>query len=106
MCSKILTKCVELFPELFKSNKLTEEKAESLAITEVSAPDWARDTKEEEEERQPVCQPPPVASVTSYTALEPHKLDYEAIREELAGHSVRAKVLLMQALRWVNINDY
>ena len=99
---------MELFPELFKSNKLTEEKTESLAITEVSAPDWARDTKEEEEEkeRQSVCQPPPVASVTSYTALEPHKLDYEAIREELAGHSVRAKVLLMQALRWVKINDY
>ena len=97
---------MELFPELFKSNKLTEEKTESLAITEVSAPDWARDTKEEkEEERQPVCQPPPATSVTSYTALEPHKLDYEAIREELAGHSVRAKVLLMQALRWVNIND-
>ena len=97
---------MELFPELFKSNKLTEEKTESLAITEVSAPDWARDTKEEEEEREPVCQPPPVASVTSYTALEPHKLDYEAIREELAGHSVRAKVLLMQALRWVKINVY
>ena len=97
---------MELFPELFKSNKLTEEKTESLAITEVSAPDWARDTKEEEEERQSVCQPPPVASVTSYTALEPHKLDYEAIREELAGHSVRAKVLLMQALRWVKINGY
>ena len=29
------------------------------------------------------------------------KLNYIAIQEELEGHSVRGKLLLMQALRWV-----
>ena len=38
---------------------------------------------------------------SSPSDLTAEKLNYEAIQEELAGHSVRAKVLLMQALRWV-----
>lgn len=38
---------------------------------------------------------------SSPSELKAEKLNYEAIQEELGGHSVRAKVLLMQALRWV-----
>ena len=98
---------MELFPELFKSNKLTEETGENLAITEVSAPDWARQEEEKEKESLAPPAPPPSTArqtLTSFTGLEADKLDYQAIHEELSGHSVRAKVLLMQALRWVKLS--
>ena len=100
---------MELFPELFKSNKLTEETGENLAITEVSAPDWARQEEEKEEKEKESVAPAPTPStarqtLTSFTGLEADKLDYQAIHEELSGHSVRAKVLLMQALRWVKLS--
>ena len=48
-----------------------------------------------------------IQSVTrSPSDLKAEKLNYEAIQEELSGHSVRAKVLLMQALRWVRRSSY
>ena len=102
---------MELFPELFQSNQLTEGAGQSLAITEEkSGPEWAvRKEKEEEEKEELVVKevedvkgPDRIQSVASSPSdLKAERLNYEAIQEELAGHSVRAKVLLMQALRWV-----
>ena len=100
---------MELFPELFQSNQLTEGAGQSLAITEESsAPDWAVSKKEEKEVTEVVKEvtevngPDLLQSVASSPSdLKAERLNYEAIQEELAGHSVRAKVLLMQALRWV-----
>ena len=102
---------MELFPELFQSNQLTEGAGQSLAITEEkSGPEWAvRKEKEEEEKEELVVKeveevkgPDLIQSVASSPSdLKAERLNYEAIQEELAGHSVRAKVLLMQALRWV-----
>ena len=101
---------MELFPELFQSHQLTDGTGQSLAITEEkSAPDWAVRKEEEEEEVKAVVKevtelkgPDLSQSVASSPSdLTAEKLNYEAIQEELAGHSVRAKVLLMQALRWV-----
>ena len=125
MFVQILTKCLELFPELFKSNQnqLTagSGNGQSLAITEEkSAPDWAvRQEGEEEGEKVvkevvgevgerkggetevPSRPDQSLAVARSPSDLKAEKLNYEAIQEELSGHSVRAKVLLMQALRWV-----
>ena len=102
---------MELFPELFQSNQLTEGAGQSLAITEEkSGPEWAvRKEKEEKEKEELVVKeveevkgPDLIQSVArSPSDLKAERLNYEAIQEELAGHSVRAKVLLMQALRWV-----
>ena len=111
---------MELFPELFQSNQLTDNVGQSLAITEEkSAPDWAvRQEGEEEgevkevvgevgerkvgETEAPSRPDQSLAVARSPSDLKAEKLNYEAIQEELSGHSVRAKVLLMQALRWVN----
>ena len=38
--------------------------------------------------------------MTYGTVLE--RLDAETVREELQGHQTRTKILLLQALRWVN----
>ena len=101
---------MELFPELFQSNQLTDDVGQSLAITEEkSAPDWAvRKEEEKEDEKEVVEEVNEVkgpdlsrSMAISPSDLKAEKLNYEAIQEELAGHSVRAKILLMQALRWV-----
>ena len=42
----------------------------------------------------------PQSSYLSDVKLSADKLNYQAIHEELEGHSVRGKLLLMQALRW------
>ena len=47
---------------------------------------------------------PPVSAPSSDVPLSPDKLNYPAIHEELEGHSVRGKLLLLQALRWVKRN--
>ena len=125
---QILTKCLELFPELFKSNQnqLTAGSGigQSLAITEEkSAPDWAVRQEGEEgkvvkevvrevgerkggETEAPSRPDQSLAVARSPSDLKAEKLNYEAIQEELSGHSVRAKVLLMQALRWVTWSSY
>ena len=102
---------MELFPELFQSNQLTDGTGQSLAITEEkSAPDWAVRKEEEEVVKEvavvkevTVVKGPDLSQTlaSSPSDLTAEKLNYEAIQEELAGHSVRAKILLMQALRWV-----
>ena len=108
---------MEHFPELFKSNQLTEGPSQTRAVTqEKSAPDWAVRKEEEEEEEEVLKEvnevkgdetegprrPEPSQFVArSPSDLKAEKLNYESIQDELAGHSVRAKILLMQALRWV-----
>ena len=129
---QILTKCVQLFPELF--NKLPAPSNEVLAVTG-PGPEWSCRTNTllvsspQPPSPAPSHQtPPPPPLPCSYPVaaapppprppspplvtpaiteeeqqLSADKLNYSAIHEELEGHSVRGKLLLMQALRWVHL---
>ena len=131
---QILTKCVQLFPELF--NKLPAPSSEVLAVTG-PGPEWSCRTNtllvSSPQPPSPAPAPshqtpppPPLPSNYAVVAAAPppprppspplatpaiteevqqlsaDKLNYSAIHEELEGHSVRGKLLLMQALRWVH----
>ena len=116
-----------MFPELFTSNQLPAPSNDLPAITNVPPPDWSnRDTNVHIDMASPPVHhhqahldhptsSPDVdnrvlvpsnnvqqlqSSSLSDVKLSADKLNYEAIHEELEGHSVRGKLLLMQALRW------
>ena len=114
---------MDLFPELFTSNQLTDPSNDLPALTNVPPPDWSnRDTNIHIAMPSPpihhLDHPSPAgdddnkvlvpsnnvkqlqSSSLSDVKLSADKLNYEAIHEELEGHSVRGKLLLMQALRW------
>ena len=123
---QILSKCIELFPELFNSALPAPDNDLAVScnpLTELPAPDWSQRSSTLElspdAPSPPVHQTPPppsssyplIAAPPSQPAgpppssdvpLSPDKLNYQAIHEELEGHSVRGKLLLLQALRWVN----
>ena len=119
-----MTKCIGLFPELFNGNLSLPEPSASLSppgetpVCAASPPDWSvRPKIPDNDLPSPPSQPQqsqenfPIVPLTSRSLtlnIEPkvelcgEKLNYLAIHEELEGHSVRGKLLLMQALRWVN----
>ena len=123
---QILTKCIELFPELFNSSLPAPDNDLAVScppLPELPAPDWSQRSctleVSPDAPSPPVHQTPPPSSSSSYplvpappsqppvsapssdVPLSPDKLNYPAIHEELEGHSVRGKLLLLQALRWV-----
>ena len=123
---QILSKCIELFPELFNSSLPAPDNDLAIScapLPELPAPDWSQrsstlelspDAPSPPVHQTPPPPPssyplvpappsqPPVPPPSSDVPLSPDKLNYQAIHEELEGHSVRGKLLLLQALRWVN----
>ena len=110
---------MDLFPELF-NNKQSTHSIEN--ISSQSAPDWSirENIRTPSSEIIKTRTQPSIGQLTNYPVSPIHtphpqplsnnlvevkvnakKLNYMAIHEELEGHSVRGKLLLMQALRWV-----
>ena len=125
---QILTKCIELFPELFNSSLPAPDNDLAIScappLPPLPPPDWSQRSctleVSPDAPSPPVHKTPPPPANPSYplvsaphvlppvpasdVPLSPDKLNYQAIHEELEGHSVRGKLLLLQALRWVKTN--
>ena len=101
---QILTKCTDLFPELFNSTPALPPPSSLPVNTHqpLPPPDWSK-TDEINDPLNQTNHPQATIAVTRHEnqQLRAERLNYSAIQEELGCHSVRGKLLLMQALRWV-----
>ena len=102
---QILTKCTDLFPELFNSTPALPPPSSLPVNTHQPPPppDWSKTDEISEVPLTQTNHPPATIAVTRHDnqQLSAERLNYSAIQEELGCHSVRGKLLLMQALRWV-----